>query len=195
LLYIISWNFALVVTPTSLPDVLLIEPTLHTDSRGWLVEGFNAAAFEKATGCVAPFVQDNISSSSKNVLRGLHWQFPRGQGKLVSCMSGSVFDVAVDIRPKSATFGQSVGVLLAAVPDRAPQMLWIPEGFAHGFLALEDRTRVAYKLTDYFVPDQGHVLAWNDPALAIDWPLHGAVPITSAKDQAGTCLAALRESV
>ena len=169
------------IIPTSIPDVLIIEPTLFGDERGFFLESFNQRAFEKQTGVHLPFVQDNHSRSAKNVLRGLHYQIRQPQGKLVRVTVGEVFDVCVDLRQSSPTFGQSVSVLLSAQNHR---QLWIPPGFAHGFLVVSDHAEFLYKTTDYYAPEFERSLLWNDPALAIDWPLSVA-PMLSAKDKAG----------
>ena len=169
------------IIPTSIPDVLIIEPTLFGDERGFFLESFNQRAFEKQTGVHLPFVQDNHSRSAKNVLRGLHYQIRQPQGKLVRVTVGEVFDVCVDLRQSSPTFAQSVSVLLSAQNHR---QLWIPPGFAHGFLVVSDNAEFLYKTTDYYAPEFERSLLWNDPALAIDWPLSVA-PMLSAKDKAG----------
>lgn len=167
-------------TPTAIPDVILLEPKLFGDDRGFFFESFNSRTFRELTGFDGVFVQDNHSKSSKNVLRGLHYQIePVPQGKLVRVISGAIFDVAVDIRQSSPTFGQSVSVTLTA---ENKQQVWIPAGFAHGFLALSDETEILYKTTDYYAPDCDRGIAWNDAELAIDWPLTGD-PILSGKDQ------------
>jgi dTDP-4-dehydrorhamnose 3,5-epimerase len=166
------------VTPTSIPDVLLIEPTVFEDDRGFFLESFNLAAFEAATGVVRSWVQDNHSRSSLGVLRGLHYQKPQPQGKLVRCTKGSVFDVAVDIRRSSDTFLAWVGVELSA---RNYLQLWIPEGFAHGFVVTSDIADVQYKTTDYYLPRGDRGIAWNDPSIGVDWPMT-TDPMLSAKD-------------
>lgn len=168
------------IIETAIPDVKIIEPAVFGDSRGFFFESFNQRKFEEAIGYPAQFVQDNHSRSSQGVLRGLHYQLePHAQGKLVRVIAGAVFDVAVDIRPQSPTFGQWVGVELSADNKR---QLWIPPGFAHGFLTLSDDTEFLYKTTDYWFKDLERGIAWNDPMLAIDWPLEQA-PQLSAKDQ------------
>ncbi|GAB4384615.1 MAG: dTDP-4-dehydrorhamnose 3,5-epimerase [Elainellaceae cyanobacterium] len=172
------------VIPTEIPDVLIIEPRVFGDDRGFFFESFNEKAFIEKTGAVARFVQDNHSRSMKNVLRGLHYQIQQAQGKLVRVTSGAIFDVAVDIRKSSPTFGQWVSCELNADNKR---QLWIPAGFAHGFVALEDGTEVLYKATDYYAPAYERSILWNDPDLAIAWPL-SADPIISAKDQTGQLL-------
>lgn len=173
------------VTPTAIPDVRLIEPRMFGDDRGFFFESWNARAFEDA-GIGAVFVQDNHSRSRRGVLRGLHYQIEHAQGKLVRCVAGEVYDVAVDLRRSSPTFGRWVGVALSAANAR---MLWVPPGFAHGFVVLSDAADFLYKTTDYWHPEHERTLLWNDPALGIDWPLSGA-PVINAKDAAGTPLAA-----
>jgi len=172
------------VTPTALPDVLLIEPRVFGDERGFFFESWNRRAFAEA-GLEAEFVQDNHSRSGRNVLRGLHYQIEHAQGKLVRVSSGEVFDVAVDIRRSSPTFGKWVGMRLSA---EKKSMLWIPPGFAHGFLVVSEAAEFLYKTTDYWYPEHERTLLWNDPALAIDWPLRGT-PTLAAKDAAGSPLA------
>lgn len=170
---------------TALPDIVIIEPTVFEDDRGWFMESFNEGRFHRELhklGLPIPprFVQDNHSYSKKGVLRGLHYQLPpHAQGKLVRVIQGAAFDVAVDIREGSPTFGRSVGVELSAINNR---MLWIPEGFAHGFVALEEETHFLYKTTDIYSKESEACLRWDDPSLAIDWPLEG-VPILNKKDQ------------
>ena len=173
------------VTPTALPDVLLIEPRVFGDERGFFFESWNRQAFAEA-GLEAEFVQDNHSRSGHNVLRGLHYQVEHAQGKLVRVIMGEVFDVAVDIRRSSPTFARWVGMNLSAENRR---MLWIPPGFAHGFLVLSDAAEFLYKTTDYWYAEHERTLLWNDPALGIDWPLSGA-PLLAPKDAAGRPLAA-----
>jgi dTDP-4-dehydrorhamnose 3,5-epimerase len=172
------------VTPTELPDILLIEPRVFGDARGYFYESYNARAFA-AAGLEAEFVQDNHSLSTRGVLRGLHYQIERAQGKLVRVVAGEVFDVAVDIRRSSSTFGRWVGVTLSA---ENRHMLWIPPGFAHGFLVLSATAEFLYKTTDYWYLEHERCLLWNDPALGIAWPLSGA-PTLAAKDGAGRPLA------
>ncbi|HTS21389.1 MAG TPA: dTDP-4-dehydrorhamnose 3,5-epimerase [Casimicrobiaceae bacterium] len=172
-------------TPTALPDVLLIEPRVFGDARGFFFESWNQRAFA-AAGLDGIFVQDNHSRSLRGVLRGLHYQVEHAQGKLVRVCAGEVFDVAVDIRRSSPTFGRWVGMNLSADNRR---MLWIPPGFAHGFLVVSEAAEFLYKTTDYWYPEHERTLLWNDPALAIDWPLEGA-PVLAAKDAAGQPLAA-----
>jgi len=166
------------VTPTSIPDVLLIDPAVFEDDRGFFLESFNLAAFEAATGIVRSWVQDNHSRSSMGVLRGLHYQKPQPQGKLVRCTKGSIFDVAVDIRRSSDTFLSWVGVDLSATNHR---QLWIPEGFAHGFIVTSEIADVQYKTTDYYLPSGDCGLLWNDPTFGIEWPII-TDPILSSKD-------------
>ena len=170
------------VTPCSIADVLLIEPTVFGDERGFFYESFNARAFAAATGVDVHFVQDNHSKSAKGVLRGLHFQSQNAQGKLVRVTAGEVFDVAVDIRPASPTHGQWVGKILSA---QNCHQLWIPAGLAHGFLVLSDTAEFLYKTTDYYAPEHERCIAWNDPKLAIAWPDVGFAPKLSAKDAAG----------
>jgi dTDP-4-dehydrorhamnose 3,5-epimerase len=172
------------ITPTSLPDVKLIEPKVFSDDRGYFLESWNQRTLA-AGGIAADFVQDNHSCSHRGVLRGLHYQIEHAQGKLVRVVSGEVFDVAVDLRRSSPDFGRSVGITLSAGDKR---MLWIPPGFAHGFLVLSDSAEFLYKTTDYWYAAHERTLLWNDPALAIDWP-PGVAPLLAAKDAAGTRLA------
>ncbi|MBF8176656.1 dTDP-4-dehydrorhamnose 3,5-epimerase [Herminiimonas contaminans] len=170
---------------TSIPDVLLIEPTVFGDERGFFFESFNEKKFAEVTGKTVRFVQDNHSKSAHGVLRGLHYQIQQSQGKLVRVVSGTVFDVAVDIRKSSPTFGQWVGAVLSAENKR---QMWIPEGFAHGFVVTSDTAEFLYKTTDYWAPEHERCIAWNDPAIAIDWPING-MPTLSVKDQKGVSLA------
>ncbi|WP_260962793.1 dTDP-4-dehydrorhamnose 3,5-epimerase [Pseudomonas citri] len=172
------------VIATRLPDVLVIEPKVFGDDRGFFYESFNARAFTEATGCTQPFVQDNHSRSTRSVLRGLHYQIEQAQGKLVRVTSGEVLDVAVDIRRSSPTFGQWVSVNLSAQNRR---QLWVPPGFAHGFVVLSESADFLYKTTDYYAPAAERCIRWDDPQLAIDWQLQGP-PILSPKDQAGKAL-------
>ena len=173
------------VTPTSIPSVLLIEPRVFGDTRGFFFESFNQRAFNLATGLDVNFVQDNHSRSSKGVLRGLHYQIQQPQGKLIRVVRGSVFDVTVDLRKSSPTFGQWVGVELTEDNNR---QLWIPPGFAHGFYVLSDSADFLYKTTDYYAPEFECSLIWNDPTIGIEWPLN-TQPIISAKDAQGKKLA------
>jgi dTDP-4-dehydrorhamnose 3,5-epimerase len=169
------------VVPTEMPEVLIIEPKVFEDDRGFFFESFNRRAFAEKTGVEADFVQDNHSRSSQNVLRGLHYQIQQPQGKLVRVVAGAVFDVAVDIRKSAPTFGKWVGCLLSAENKR---LLWVPVGFAHGFLVVSQTAEVLYKTTDYYAPAHERCILWNDPDLAINWELT-APPVLSAKDQAG----------
>ncbi|MBC3884281.1 dTDP-4-dehydrorhamnose 3,5-epimerase [Undibacterium griseum] len=173
------------VIPTSLPEVLIIEPKVFGDERGFFFESFNARKFTELTGVDLPFVQDNHSMSAKNILRGLHYQIQQAQGKLVRVVAGEVFDVAVDLRKSSPRFGQWTGVVLSAENQR---QLWIPPGFAHGFVVTSDKAEFLYKTTDYWAPEYERSLQWNDPAIGIQWPIQDA-PILSAKDQQGKLLA------
>ncbi len=170
---------------TDIPDVLIIEPTVFGDARGFFFESYNQQRFEQLAGIAPIFVQDNHSRSARGVLRGLHYQLQQPQGKLVRVVRGSVFDVAVDMRRSSPTFGKSVCVTLSADNHR---QLWVPPGFAHGFLVTSDSADFVYKTTDYYAPEHERSLQWNDPALDIAWPLDGP-PTLSAKDQAGRRLA------
>jgi dTDP-4-dehydrorhamnose 3,5-epimerase len=172
------------VTPTAIPDVLILEPKIFGDVRGFFYESFNQNKFFQATGLDLNFVQDNHSRSSKGVLRGLHYQIQQPQGKLVRVVRGAVFDVAVDIRQSSPTFGHWVGLELSE--DNHCQ-LWIPPGFAHGFLVLSDSAEFLYKTTDYYAPEFERCIAWNDAAIGIQWPLQNE-PQLSSKDQAGLAL-------
>lgn len=172
-------------TPLAIPDVVLFEPTVYGDGRGFFFESFNRAQFEQAIGRELNFVQDNHSKSAQNVLRGLHYQIEQAQGKLVRVVSGEVFDVAVDIRKNSPTFGHWVGVKLSAENKK---QLWVPEGFAHAFMTLSDHAEFLYKATDYWAPQHERCIAWNDPEIAIDWPTVNAAPVLSAKDSAGSAL-------
>ncbi|MGX9220820.1 dTDP-4-dehydrorhamnose 3,5-epimerase [Massilia varians] len=168
-------------TRLAIPDVLRVEPRVFGDARGEVYESFHQARFEEAVGRQVNFVQDNHSSSVRNVLRGLHYQLGWPQGKLVRVVAGSVFDVAVDLRRSSPTFAQWVGEVLSA--DNKAQ-LWVPEGFAHGFLVLSEAAEVVYKLTDYYAPEHERCIAWNDPRLGIAWPVLDE-PLVSAKDAQG----------
>lgn len=172
------------IVQTAIPEVLIIEPQVFGDERGFFFESFNQQKFERLTGVNAEFVQDNHSKSAKNVLRGLHYQIQQPQGKLVRVVAGEVFDVAVDVRRHSSTFGQWVGVLLSAENKR---QLWVPPGFAHGFLVLKEGTEFLYKTTDYYAPQHERCIRWDDPEIGIEWPLDGK-PLLSAKDQAGLSL-------
>ncbi|MCK0507238.1 dTDP-4-dehydrorhamnose 3,5-epimerase [Aromatoleum anaerobium] len=172
-------------TPTSIPDVLMIEPKVFGDARGFFFESFNARAFRDATGLDETFVQDNHSRSARGVLRGLHYQIRQPQGKLVRVVRGAVFDVAVDLRRASPSFGRWAGVELSEDNHR---QLWIPPGFAHGFVVLSESADFLYKTTDYYAPEHERCLLWNDPAVGIDWPLDA--PLLSGKDREGKPLAA-----
>lgn len=173
------------ITSTAIPEVLIIEPKVFGDSRGFFFESFNRNAFKQATGLDVSFVQDNHSRSAKGVLRGLHYQIQQPQGKLVRVVRGAVFDVAVDIRKSSPTFGQWVGVELTEDNHR---QVWIPPGLAHGFIVTSDSADVLYKTTDYYAPEFERCIAWNDPAIGIQWPLESG-PKLSAKDKLGQSLA------
>ncbi|NEQ64274.1 MAG: dTDP-4-dehydrorhamnose 3,5-epimerase [Symploca sp. SIO1B1] len=171
------------IISTEIPEVLIIEPRVFGDNRGFFYESYNERAFTEKAGVTVNFVQDNHSRSSQNVLRGLHYQIQQAQGKLVRVISGAVFDVAVDLRKSSPTFGQWVGYLISAENKR---QIWIPPGFAHGFVVVSEVAEFLYKTTDYYAPQYERTLLWNDPDLAIDWHLHlTGEPILSAKDQAG----------
>jgi dTDP-4-dehydrorhamnose 3,5-epimerase len=174
------------VIATELPGVLLLEPKVFGDERGFFYESYNRRAFHKATGLDVEFVQDNHSRSRRNVLRGLHYQVRQAQGKLLRVTAGEVWDVAVDLRRGSATFGKWVGFTLSAETRRTA---WIPPGFAHGFLVVSDSADVLYKVTDYYAPEHERTLLWSDPALGIRWPLAGA-PVLADKDKRGATLAA-----
>lgn len=173
------------ITPLSIPDVLLIEPRVFTDARGEFMESFHQSRYEAAIGQALDFVQDNHSRSNRHVLRGLHYQIGVPQGKLVSVAEGEVFDVAVDLRRSSDTFGQWTGAILSA---RNRKQLWVPEGFAHGFLVLSDSAFTLYKATRYYSPANERCLQWNDPQLGIRWPI-SEPPLLSAKDERGAPLA------
>lgn len=175
------------VTPTAIPDVLIIEPKVFGDARGYFYESFNQRDFNAATGTDFSFVQDNHSRSVKGVLRGLHYQFKQPQGKLVRVIRGTVFDVAVDIRPASPTFGTWAGVELSEHDNR---QIWLPPGLAHGFLVLSESADFLYKTTEYYAPEHERSLLWSDPALGIRWPLMGE-PYLSIKDQNGLMLSAI----
>jgi len=177
------------IIPTTLPEVLIIEPKVFGDARGFFFESYNQRVLEDALGRPMNFVQDNHSRSARGVLRGLHYQLPRAQGKLVRVVHGEVFDVAVDVRRDSSTFGKWESGLLSADNKR---QLWVPVGFAHGFLVLSDSAEVLYKTTDYYHPEHEQCIRWDDPAIGIAWPLQGATPVLSAKDAAGKPLAAAR---
>lgn len=172
------------VTPTAIPEVLVLTPKVFGDARGFFFESFNARDFAQSTGLDVEFVQDNHSKSSQGVLRGLHYQIQHPQGKLVRVVQGAVFDVAVDLRKSSPTFGQWVGEILSAENHA---QLWVPPGFAHGFVVLSESAEFLYKTTDYWYPEHERSLLWNDPAVAIDWPIDFA-PQLATKDAAGKLL-------
>ncbi|MBN3852549.1 dTDP-4-dehydrorhamnose 3,5-epimerase [Paraburkholderia sp. Ac-20340] len=176
---------SITVIPTALSEVKIIEPRVFGDARGFFFESFNGRAFAEQVQAGVEFVQDNHSRSSKGVLRGLHYQIEHAQGKLVRVIAGEVFDVAVDVRRSSPTFGQWVGVTLSAENRR---QLWVPPGFAHGFVAMSDVAEMLYKTTDYWYPEHERSLLWSDPAIGIEWPLDGA-PTLAAKDAQGLPLA------
>ncbi len=175
------------VRPTAIPGVVVVEPRVFGDARGFFYESFNKRQLEVALGRTLEFVQDNHSLSRRGVLRGLHYQLPRPQGKLVRVVRGEVFDVAVDLRRASPTFGRWVAETLSAENKR---QLWVPEGFAHGFLVLSDEAEFLYKTTDYWQPEHERCIRWDDPDLAVAWPLAGVTPAVSAKDAAGTAFRA-----
>ena len=169
-------------TATTLPDVFVIEPRVFGDARGFFFESFNQQSFDSATGTAHRFVQDNHSRSSRGVLRGLHYQIRQPQGKLVRVVRGAVFDVAVDLRRSSPNFGQWVGIELSEDNQR---QLWVPPGFAHGFLVLSECADFLYKTTDYYAPEFERCIAWDDPSIGIEWPLVGELPLLAKKDQLG----------
>jgi dTDP-4-dehydrorhamnose 3,5-epimerase len=171
--------------PTAIPDVIVLEPKVFGDQRGFFFESFNARRFAELTGVTDPFVQDNHSKSARNVLRGLHYQIKQPQGKLVRVTAGAVFDVAVDLRQSSPTFGRWVGVELSSENKR---QMWIPAGFAHGFVVTSDSAEFLYKTTDYWAPEHERAILWNDPAIGIVWPTEAA-PLLSGKDQQAALLA------
>ena len=173
------------VEPCAIADVLLLEPKVFSDARGFFFESYNRRSFAQATGLEVEFVQDNHSRSARNVLRGLHYQIRQPQGKLVRVTAGEIWDVAVDLRRASPSFGRWIATKLDA---EARRMLWIPAGFAHGFVVLSEQAEVLYKSTDYYAPEHERTLLWSDPALAIDWPLAGT-PLMTDKDRRGTPLA------
>mgnify|MGYP001459810007 CR=1 FL=1 len=172
------------VINTAIPDVLIFEPKVFGDSRGFFLESYNQRAFQEATGWAPAFVQDNHSGSAKGVLRGLHYQIRQPQGKLVRVTAGEVFDVVVDIRKSSPTFGRWVGATLSA---ENKLQVWIPPGFAHGFLVLSEFAEFLYKTTDFYAPEHERCIRWDDPAIGIEWPLE-AEPVLSSKDQQGVSL-------
>lgn len=175
---------------TDIPDVFVIEPKVFGDARGFFFESFNQRVFADVTGVDTAFVQDNHSRSARGVLRGLHYQVVQPQGKLVRVAQGAVFDVAVDLRREASTFGQWVGVELS---EQNRRQLWIPPGFAHGFVVLSDVADFLYKTTDYYAPQHERCIVWNDPTLAIAWPLKGLAPQLSEKDAQGTLFTALHD--
>jgi dTDP-4-dehydrorhamnose 3,5-epimerase len=168
-------------TPGALPGVVILEPRIFGDDRGFFLESYNKRAFQQLTGIATEFVQDNHSRSAANVLRGLHYQVQQAQGKLIRVVAGEIFDVVVDLRRSSSFFGRWMGHRLSA---QSKHMLWVPAGFAHGFLSLSDSTEVLYKTTDYYAPEHERCVLWNDPDVGIDWPLSGA-PVVSDKDRQG----------
>lgn len=170
------------IEATDIKNVSILEPKVFGDARGFFYESYNQRVFAEKTGLSVEFVQDNHSRSGEGVLRGLHYQIQQPQGKLVRVIAGEVFDVAVDIRKSSPNFGKWVGCLLSAENHR---QLWIPAGFAHGFLVVSEAAEMLYKTTDYYAPNHERCIIWNDPDLAIDWPLGGKTPVLSAKDKAG----------
>lgn len=172
------------VIPTAIPDVLVLEPKMFGDARGFFLESYNRRAFAEATGLDPDFVQDNHSRSARGVLRGLHYQIRQPQGKLVRVVVGEVFDIAVDLRKDSPTFGRWVGEHLSAENKR---MMWVPEGFAHGFVVISDHAEFLYKATDYYAPEHERCVRWDDPTIGIEWPLSGQ-PQLSAKDMQGVAL-------
>jgi len=177
------------IIKTSIPDVIIFEPKVFGDDRGFFFESFNQHKFNEATQLQVNFVQDNHSKSAKNVLRGMHYQIEQAQGKLVRVTQGEVFDVAVDLRRASSTFGQWVGTHLSAENKR---QMWMPPGFAHGFLVLSDTAEFLYKTTDFYAPQYECSLKWDDPTVAIEWPLQGT-PLLSAKDEQGLSLQATKK--
>ena len=176
------------IIQTKIPEVIVLEPRVFSDSRGFFLETYNERGFQEL-GITERFVQDNQSHSKKGILRGLHFQIENAQGKLVRVVQGEIFDVAVDLRPDSATYGKWAAARLTSINHH---MIWIPKGFAHGFYTLSHTADVAYKVTDFYSPQYERTLLWNDPDLAIDWPLEGE-PILSDKDRAGVSLRALRQ--
>ncbi len=175
----------MMAAPSALPDVLILQPTVHKDERGFFFESFNQKRFDYAAGRKVRFVQDNHVRSGKGVLRGLHYQVKQPQGKLIRVLRGEIFDVAVDLRRSSPTFGNWVGVALS---EENKKQVWVPEGFAHGYLVLSETAEILYKVTDYYVPEHERAVMWNDPGLRISWPTEN-VPILSAKDRQGLPLA------
>lgn len=175
----------MIVAPSTIPDVLIIEPTVFGDERGFFYESFNLKRWQEKTGLMRPFVQENHSRSGHGVLRGIHYQIRQPQGKLVRVIAGEVFDVAVDLRKHSPTFGQWAGIRLSAENKK---QFWVPEGFGHGFVVLSDVAEFLYLTTDYYAPEHERAIIWNDKQLAIDWPLEGE-PLLSAKDMAAPSFA------
>ena len=173
------------VIPTAIPEVLILEPRVFGDARGWFMEVFNRRAFREAIGLEIDFVQDNVSRSAKNVLRGLHYQIRQPQGKLIRVLAGEIYDVAVDLRRSSPTFGRWVGVVLS---EEKKNMAWIPAGFGHGFLVTSEVADVQYKTTDYYAPEHERAILWNDPDLAVVWPLNGD-PVVADKDKRAAAFA------
>ncbi len=173
------------VTPTAIPEVLIFEPQVFGDDRGFFFESFNTRKFEELTGLPANFVQDNHSKSAKNVLRGMHYQIRQPQGKLVRALAGSIYDVVVDLRRSSPFFGRWVGVELSAENRK---QIWVPPGFAHGFVVTSESAECLYKTTDYWAPEHERSILWNDPEINIEWPIDGA-PMLSGKDSKGLLLA------
>ena len=178
----------MIATPLSIPDVVLLEPKVFGDERGFFFESFNQKVFNDLIGREITFVQDNHSRSAKNVLRGLHYQIEQPQGKLVRVSEGEIFDVAVDIRQTSPTFGKWVSATLSS---KNKHQLWIPSGFAHGFLVLSDTAEVLYKATDYYSPANEKIILWSDSQISIDWPIKNFTPITSDKDKSGMLISEL----
>jgi dTDP-4-dehydrorhamnose 3,5-epimerase len=174
------------VSKTAIPDVLVVEPTVFGDERGFFYESYNEQKWQELTGLKTQFVQDNHSKSVRGVLRGIHYQIKQSQGKFVRVVAGEVFDVAVDLRKKSPSFGQWVGERLSAENKK---MLWVPEGFGHGFLVLSESAEFLYRTTDFYAPEYERCIVWNDPDLRIDWPLDGAIPQLSEKDAQGSLFA------
>lgn len=174
------------VIQSNIPEVLVLEPKVFGDARGFFLESYNQRVFREATGLTPEFVQDNHSSSARGVLRGLHYQIQQPQAKLVRVIAGEVYDVAVDLRKSSPTFGRWVGEYLSAENKR---MMWVPEGFAHGFLVLSEQAEFLYKTTDYYAPEYERCIRWDDPELGIEWPLQGP-PLLSAKDSQGRAFSA-----
>jgi dTDP-4-dehydrorhamnose 3,5-epimerase len=181
----------MIATPLRIPEVVLLEPKVHGDERGFFFESYNQRTLESLLNGKLNFVQDNHSLSAKNVLRGLHYQIKQPQGKLVRVIQGEIFDVAVDLRQSSKTFGQWVGEILSSANKR---QLWVPEGFAHGFLVMSQTAEVLYKTTDYYAPEHERVVLWSDPKIGIDWPIDSA-PILAKKDAEGASLRTKTEGV